>query len=327
MIDQDVSAQVRVSAPAVRTAWLREQLAAEGFLVVFILWAIYLAVFTENFATASNLTLIMRQASIYSIVAIGSTAVVLLGELDISFGSVMTLAGCVAASVVVAGHGFGVGLATAVGIGLVFGSVNAVLITVAKIPSVVTTLATLAAGAGVAQLYTQGTSIYGDNLDAIGYLAQGSILGIPTPAVIALVLYGVAWVILTKTRPGAHVYATGDNAQSAYRSGINTRRIRIAVFVVAGALAGAGGLLQAIRLGRASSDLGTDALFPVLTAVILGGVSIDGGRGRIFNTFLACLFLASITNGLILLGVDSTVQQIIQGGVLLLAVSLDRLRR
>lgn len=327
MTGLDTSERARVSVQRVRAAWIREQLAAEGFLVVFVLWALYLAVATANFATASNLTLIMRQASIYSIVAIGATMVVLLGELDISFGSVMTLAGCVAATVVIDGHGFGVGLAAAIAIGAVFGLVNALLLTLAKIPSVVTTLATMAAGAGAALLYTGGKSIYGDKLDAIGYLAQGSILGIPTPAVIALALYAVAWVILTKTRPGAHLYATGDNAQSAFRSGINVRRIRITVFVAAGALAGVGGLLQAVRLGRASSELGVDALFPVLTAVILGGVSIDGGRGRVFNTFLACLFLASITNGLILLGVNSTVQQIVQGGVLLLAVSLDRLRR
>jgi ribose transport system permease protein len=310
-----------------RRAWVREQLAAEGFLVVFLAWVLYLSVTTSVFATPDNLAVVLREASIYSIVGIGTTAVVLLAELDISFGSVISLAGCLGASSVVNGHGVLAGLAIAVSVGVAFGVVNGLLVTFARIPSVVTTLATLVAGAGLAQLYTHGTSIYGPNLDAIGYLTQGSIAGIPAPALLAFVLYVGAWVVLTKTRPGAHLYATGDNVQAAFRSGINVRRMRIYVFVAAGALAGLAGLLQASRLGRASSDMGTDALFPVLTAVILGGVSIDGGRGRIFNTLLACLFLASITNGLIILGVDSTVQQIVQGAVLLLAVSLDRLRR
>jgi len=308
-------------------AFLLGQLADEGFVVVLVAWMLYLAVATANFATVSNLLLVVSQASIYSIVAIGSTLVVLLGELDISFGSVLSLAGCLAASTVVGGGGVFGGIAVGVGVGLAFGLVNGLMVTFGRIPSVVTTLATMGAGAGLAALYSGGTTIFGNRLDGLSYLTQGSIARIPYVTVLALVLYAGAWVVLTKTRPGAHLYAAGDNEQAAFRCGINVRRIRVVVFVLAGALAGLAGLLQAAQLGQATSDMGAGSLFPVLTAVILGGISISGGRGKIGNTFVACVFLASITNGLILLGVDPTVQQIVQGAVLAIAVSLDRLRR
>lgn len=308
-------------------AWVLRQLADEGFIVVLVFWIVYLAVATANFATFSNLLLVVSQASIYSIVAIGSTLVVLLGELDISFGSVISLAGCVAAKAVIGGAGLLGGIAVGVGIGLLFGLVNGLLVTYMRIPSVVTTLATLGAGAGIAAMYSGGTTIFGNRLSAIGFLTQGTVARIPDVTLIALALYAISWLILAKTKPGAHLYATGDNEQAAFRSGINVRRIRLVVFLLAGGFAGFGALLQAAQLGQATSDMGTGALFPVLTAVILGGISISGGRGRIGNTFVACVFLASITNGLILLGVDPNVQQIVQGAVLAVAVSLDRLRR
>lgn len=317
----------RVDGRKARRAWFVEQLATQGSIVAFVLWIIFLCLATSTFATPDNVMIVLRQAAIYSIVAIGITLVMLLGELDISFGSALAMGGCAGAAVLVAGHGLLLAVLAAVGAGLAFGLVNAILITYLRIPSVVATLATLGAGAGLALLVTGGSTIYGAGLDEVAFLTQGYIAGVPVPVLIAVAMYLLAWFVLARTPWGAHLYAAGDNAQAAFRSGINVRRIRIVAFVTAGALAGFAGLLLASRLGRASADMGADALFPVLTAVILGGVSIEGGRGRVINTFVASVFLASITNGLILLGVDSTVQQIVQGGVLVLAVSLDRLRR
>jgi ribose transport system permease protein len=305
----------RVDRAKQRRAWWIEQLATQGSLVAFVLWILFLCVATTTFATPDNVMIVLRQAAIYSIVAIGITMVMLLGELDISFGSALAIGGCAGAAVLIAGHGLFLAVLAAVGVGLVFGMVNALLITYLRIPSVVATLATLGAGAGVALLATGGSTLYGPGLNDIAFLTQGYVAGIPVPVIIAVVMYLIAWFVL------------GDSATAAFRSGINVKRLRITVFVIAGGLAGFAGLLLASRLGRASADMGADALFPVLTAVILGGVSIEGGRGRILNTLIASVFLASITNGLILLGVDSTVQQIVQGGVLVLAVSLDRLRR
>jgi len=328
-----IATPTRLAAPGhvdrrhARRSQVISLLATHGSIVAFVLWVLFLCLATTTFASVDNIMIVLRQAAIFSIVAIGTTIVMLLGELDISFGSALAMGGISGATVLVAGGGLPLAVLAAVGAGLVFGAVNAFLVTVLRIPSVVATLATLGAGTGVGLLFTKGTTIYGDGLTEVSFVTQGYIAGVPVPVLIAIGLYVVAWFALTRTRWGAHLYATGDNPQSAFRAGINVTRMRVAAFLVAGALAGFAGLLLASRLGRASADMGADALFPVLTAVILGGVSIEGGRGRVINTLIACIFLASITNGLILLGVDSTVQQIVQGGVLVLAVSLDRLRR
>jgi ribose transport system permease protein len=311
-----------------RPAWRRlaTAFASQGFIVIFAGWAIYLSIATDHFLTKQNLLLVVRQSSIFAIVGIGTTLVVLLGELDISFGSVVSLSGCVGAAWIVGGHHPVVGFALAIGIGVLAGTVNGLLVTFGKIPSVVATLGTLGVGAGLAQVYTSGSSIFGDRLGRIYSLAQGTLLGIPTLAVVAAALYAVFALVVTRTRFGAHIYAAGDSEVAAYRSGVRVRTVKLAVFVIAGALAGFAAMLQVARLGRAQSSLGTDFLFPVLTAVILGGVSMQGGKGRLVNTAIASVFLASITNGLILLGIDTEVQQVVQGGVLIAAVSLDRLR-
>jgi ribose/xylose/arabinose/galactoside ABC-type transport system permease subunit len=144
--------------------------------------------------------------------------------------------------------------------------------------------------------------------------------------VIAAALYVVFTFFVSRTRFGAHLYASGDSETAAYRAGVRVRTVKLAAFAIAGGLAGFAAMLQVARLGRAQSSIGTDFLFPVLTAVVLGGVSMTGGKGRLYNTAIASVFLASITNGLILIGVDSELQQVVQGGVLVAAVSLDRLR-
>lgn len=300
--------------------------ASQGFIIIFAAWAIYLSIGTEQFLTKQNLLLVVRQASIFAIVGIGTTMVVLLGELDISFGSAVSLSGCIGAAWIVGGHHPIIGFALAIGVGLLIGAVNGLLVTFGRISSVVATLGTLGMAAGLAQVYTSGSSIFGDRLARIYSLAQGTILGIPTLVVIAGALYVVFSFVVGRTRFGSHLYAAGDSEVAAYRTGVRVRSVKLAVFVIAGGLAGFAAMLQVARLGRAQSSIGTDFLFPVLTAVILGGVSMSGGKGRLFNTAIASVFLASITNGLILLSIDSQVQQVVQGGVLIAAVSLDRLR-
>jgi ribose/xylose/arabinose/galactoside ABC-type transport system permease subunit len=304
-----------------------EFIAREGFIVIFAAWALYLTIATDTFLTESNVMILLRQAAIFAIIGIGTTMVAILGELDISFGAILSLAGCVAAAWIVDGWSPVVGVAIAIGIGAAIGLVNGVLVNYVRIPSVVATLGVLGIVEGLAMMYTSGSSIFGPDLERLSFLARGEILGIPTTVVIAFAMYAVAWVVTTRTPFGAHLYATGDNREAAFRAGIAVQRLRLIVFIVAGALAGLAGVLQVARIGRAQATMGADALFPVLTAVILGGVSISGGRGRIVNTLIASVFLASITNGLILLGVTSEVQRVVQGAVLVIAVSLDRLRK
>jgi len=322
-----MSAGPAASDKSVRRAKITEFFAREGFIVIFLLWAVYLAIATDTFLTESNVLILLRQAAIFAIIGIGTTMVAILGELDISFGAVLALAGCLAAARIVDGAHPLVGLAIAIAVGAAIGLANGLLVNHLRIPSVVATLGMMGVVEGLAMMYTGGSSIFGDGLERLSFVARGEIIGVPTLVVIAFAMYVVAWMVTTRTRFGAHLYATGDNTEAAYRAGIPVQRLRLAVFVLAGALAGLGGLLQVARVGRAQATMGADALFPVLTAVILGGVSISGGRGRIVNTLIASVFLASITNGLILLGVATEVQRVVQGAVLVVAVSLDRLRK
>jgi ribose/xylose/arabinose/galactoside ABC-type transport system permease subunit len=298
-----------------------------GFLIIFLVWVAFLSLATPLFLTPNNVILLLRQAAIFAIAAIGATFVLILGELDISFGSTMGLAGVVGASLIVAGVDPLVGITAAIVVGLVVGLVNGLLVTVVRIPSVVATLGMLGIVLGIAILYTEGHSIVGRELDPIKPLAQGWIGPIPVPVVILFVGYAIAWVVLNMTRFGMHVFLVGDNAEAAYRAGIAVDRVRLAVFALAGVTAAIGGLILVARVSQAQASLGADALFPVLTAVILGGVSLGGGRGRIENTLLASIFLASILNGLILLGVSGEAQRVVEGAILIAAVSLDRLRR
>jgi ribose transport system permease protein len=301
-------------------------LADYGFIVFFIVWIIFLSVATDTFLTERNIPLLLRQASIYAIPAIGATFVILLGELDISFGSVIGVAGVTAAELLIAGYDPIIAIGGAVLVGAAVGVVNGTLVTYFRIPSVVATLGMLSVVLGIGIVYTQGHAITGPALDPIDWVAGGYFGIIPIPVVIMFVGYTIAWFVLNRTRFGAHVYLVGDNREAAFRAGISVQRIRMAVFIAAGALAGLGGVIWVSRVSQATASLGDAALFPVLTAVTLGGAGLQGGRGRIENTLIASIFLASLLNGLILLHVDAEYQRVLLGAILIVAVSLDRFR-
>lgn len=315
------------TAPTTWQVRAREFLSEYGFLVFFAIWVAILAATTPLFLTGDNIVLVLRQASIFGIPAIGATFVLIAGELDISFGALLGLSGVAGAATMVAGFPPILGIAAALGVGLLVGVANGLLVTVTKIPSVVATLGMLTILQGVGLVVTHGSSIFGPQIQPLIYLAQGYVGPVPIPVLLSAIAYLVAWFVLTRTPFGMHVYLIGDNAEAAYRTGINVDRLRLVVFALAGALTAVGSLILVGRVGQSDAVLGTDALFPVLTAVILGGTGLQGGRGRIQNTLLASVFLASIVNGLILLGVDPSAQSVVEGGILILAVSLDRLRR
>jgi ribose/xylose/arabinose/galactoside ABC-type transport system permease subunit len=321
-----LTALVRARGRAVNRARLIDFLAEYGFVVFFVLWVIYLSVATDLFLTETNLLLLLRQASIYGIPAIGATFVILLGELDISFGSVIGLAGVGGAEILISGGSSTEAILVAVAIGAIVGLINGFLVSVVRVPSVVATLGMLSIVLGIGIVYTGGTALHGDALEPVAWLAQGHVGPIPVPVVILFVGYSIGWFVLNRTRFGVHVYLTGDNREAAYRAGIAVDRLRVIVFVVAGALAGLGGIVLVSRVSQAQATFGADALFPVLTAVILGGAGLQGGRGRIENTLIASIFLASLLNGIILLGVDAQYQRIVLGAILVIAVSLDRFR-
>jgi ribose transport system permease protein len=324
---------VNIEAAAAPASWRKivALLGEYGFIVIFIGWALYLTLNTRNFATAENLFTVLRQAAIIGIVAIGSHFIILLGDIDLSPAATLSLTGVIMALLMI-NQGWSplaAGLCAVI-TGALIGLVNGLVITQLKINSIITTLGTSSILTGVAFILTQGKSIFGDPINAIKFLSRDvvSLLGlsIPVPVIILFALYAVAFVILGRTTFGAYVFAAGNNNRAAWLSGINVNLVKIAAFMLAGALAGFGGVMQVARQGTATGGMGADFLFPILTAVVLGGASLSGGRGKVLNTLIAAIFLTTITNGMVLLDINIYTQNIVSGMILIVALSLDRLR-
>jgi ribose transport system permease protein len=306
---------------------LIEIIGENGFIFIFILWVVVLSLTTDTFLKSQNIFTVLRQAAIVSIVAIGEMLVMLLGGMDVSLAALLGFSGIVAVSLMVKFDLSPIlaGLASVL-VGGLIGFLNGVLVTKVKINSVIATLGMMYVLNGMALAYTRGGTIVGPQLDQIGFLSRGYLGPIPVPVLLMFVFYVVFYFVLNKTVFGAYIYSIGSNEKASWLAGIKVDRMKILAFTVAGLLAGAGGLLQASRQGSATSSMGNEFLFPILTAVILGGISLSGGKGKIQNTLIAAVFLMTITNGMVLLGISLYVQGIISGIILIIALSLDRLR-
>jgi len=304
-----------------------EIIGENGFILIFIIWVVLLSSTTSTFLNSNNIFTVLRQAAIVSIIAIGEMLIMLLGGMDVSLAAVLGFSGIIAASLMV-NYNVPPELAglVCILIGGLIGFINGILVTIVRINAVIATLGMMNVLNGMALAYTQGKTIVGPQLDQIAFLSRGYIGAIPFPVILMFVFYIVFYIILNKTVFGAHIYAIGNNDKASWLAGIKVDRMKILAFTVAGFLAGFSGLLQASRQGSATSSMGNEFLFPILTGVILGGISLSGGRGRIQNTLIACIFLMTITNGMVLLGISLYVQGIVSGLILIVALSLDRLR-
>jgi len=212
-------------------------------------------------------------------------------------------------------------------LGAVIGQVNGLVITRLRINPIIATLGMMSILEGLAFVYTQGKTIFGPALDRIEFLSRGRVLGfLPVSVLILFGVFAVGYLVLRYTTFGAHLLAVGNNERAAWLAGIRVSTVRLRAYTIAGLLAAAGGIMQVARQGTATGGMGADFLFPVLTAVVLGGASLSGGKGKILNTLVAAVFLTTITNGMILLGVSIYAQRIVSGAILIIALSLDRLR-
>jgi ribose transport system permease protein len=304
-----------------------EIIGENGFIFIFILWFAILSLTTATFLNQQNLFTVLRQAAIISIVSIGEMLIMLLGGMDVSLGALLGFSGIVAVSLMVNFNfsPFSACLASmAVGGGV--GLINGLLVTKVRINSVIATLGMMNVLGGLALAYTQGKTIVGPQLDQIAFISRGYLGPVPIPVILMFVFYFVFYIVLNKTVFGAQIYAIGNNEKASWLAGIKVDRMKILAFMLAGLLAGFSGFMQASRQGSATSSMGSEFLFPILTAVILGGISLSGGKGKIQNTMIAAIFLMTITNGMVLLGISLYIQGIVSGLILIIALSLDRLR-
>jgi ribose transport system permease protein len=297
-----------------------------GLLVVLAIELVVFSTQSEFFWETENLKSIGRAMTIVGIAAIGQTVVIIAGGFDLSVGSVMAATGILSAYLINQGTAFGISIGAAILLGLGIGLANGAVVAYLRINPLITTLATLAIVRGLAFVITEGQAEVVSNQT---YLDVGAndVAGVPVVVVLLLALFLVVGFLIPRTRFGRYMYAIGSNARAARLAGVRVSRWRLVFFGLSGTLAAVAGCVTVSRTGTAEPSANLGAELDVITAVILGGTSLAGGRGRLFGTFLGLLVIAVLNNGLILLQVPSYWQQVVKGGVLLLAVAWDELRR
>ena len=298
-----------------------------GIYVFLVAITLFFALMTDAFLTFDNFIVILRQVSIIGICAFGETLVVIGGGIDLSVGSTVALSGVIAASLakfmeVPVPLAFLAGIAA----GSACGLLNGILTTKVKIPSIIVTLGTLTIIRGLAFIIVGGVTVFGM---PVSYRVLGrSYIGfVPIPVLIMVGIFAVFFIVLNMLSFGRYVYAIGSNEEAAVISGVNVDKMKTAVFVLCGLMAGIGGAILSSRLdsGQAATAQGLE--LDVLTAVVLGGVSIAGGKGKLESVFVGVLIIGILANGMVLLNIQHFYQLVIKGGVLLFAVGLDTLRK
>jgi ribose transport system permease protein len=295
-----------------------------GLPVVLLVMVIYFSSRSDVFLTVSNMQNIGRTLAAVALLAIGEAFVILLAEIDISVGSIVGLSTVTTALAVEA---FGtIGLAAAPITGAIVGLVNGAIIATFLVHSVIVTIGTLTVVRGLAFVWTGGEPVTGDFPSAFTWLGDGFIGPFPAPFVIAAVALVLAWLVLRYTTLGPKFYATGGNEEAARLAGLNTRRIKVAAFVISGTLAGIAGMILAARINSGQPNLGEGLELQAIAAAVVGGMALSGGRGTIGGVALGILVLTVLQNGLDITNVSSYLQQVISGLVILAAVIVDRLR-
>lgn len=316
------------------TATYKNHLSKFQSLIALLVLCIFLSIKADNFLTAENGLNVLRQIAVNICIATGMTLVVLTAGIDLSVGSVLALCGAITAGFLKNGIaipsmdlfiGFTLlgALLAGILIGAVLGWFNGLTITKLKVPPFVATLAMLTIARGLTLLYTGGQPV--SNLSAdFAVIGTGWWLGLPVPVWIAAIVVLLAVFITQNTKLGRYIYAIGGNETAAKFSGINITKVKIAVYAIAGALAGIGGIIVTSRLDSAQPYAGTGYELDAIAAVVIGGTSLSGGRGSVWGTVMGAIIIGVLNNGLVLLGVSPFWQQVIKGAVILLAVIIDK---
>jgi len=283
-------------------------------VLALALMVIALALMTDTFFTVDNSLNVLRQICANLCLSIGMTIIILSGGIDLSVGSILALSGAVAAGLLK--HGIVIpgtdlflevtvsgAILVGVLVGTVLGWFNGYAITRFKLPPFVATLGMLSIARGLTMLWTGGFPITRLG-DSFGFIGAGHWLGLPMPVWISGTLVVVFILLMKRTRFGRHVYAVGGSEKAARLSGLNVRRIKLMVYMIGGALAGVAGLLVTARLDSATPNAGLSYELDSIAAVVIGGTSLNGGRGTIMGTVLGCLIIGVLNNGLVLLEVS-----------------------
>jgi ribose transport system permease protein len=298
-----------------------------GALLALILLVVVIGIFSPEFRTPSNFLSLLRQSSINGFIAFGMTCVILTGGIDLSVGSVLALTTALCAGFISNGMPVSLAMILSLLLGTFFGAISGFLVTKGRLQPFIATLITMTVFRGLTLIYMDGKPISNLGSSALlKFVGKGSVLGIPFPVILFIVVFIVFMFVLKKTTFGRRVYATGSNAQAAKLAGVNINKTKLITYAISGCMAALSGLILLSRLGSAQPTLGDGYELDAIASVALGGTSMNGGRGRIWGTFVGVLIIAVLNNGLNILGVSSYYQDVVKGIVILIAVLSDRKR-
>lgn len=298
-----------------------------GSLIALVLLVVAISIVSPEFRTVSNFMSLLRQSSINGLIAFGMTCVILTDAIDLSVGSVLALSTALCAGMITGGVPAGAAMILALVIGTALGMVSGILVTKGRLQAFIATLITMTVFRGLTMIYTNGKPIsnLGDSF-VLKFIGKGNFFGVPVPVILLILIFVAMFFLLNKTTFGRAVYATGCNWKCAKLAGINIHRTKIICYAISGFMSALAGLILLSRLSSAQPTLGDGYELDAIAASALGGISMSGGRGKIYGTFIGVLIIAVLNNGMNILGVSSYYQDVVKGIVILIAVLSDRKR-
>lgn len=298
-----------------------------GALIALFVLVVLIGIISPEFRTIGNFLSLLRQSSVNGLIAFGMTCVILTGGIDLSVGSVLALSTALCAGMIARGVPVGAVMAAALIIGTAFGVVSGILVTKGRLQPFIATLITMTVFRGITMIYMDGRPIsnLGDSF-WLKFVGKGNLFGIPFPVIIFLTVFALLFFVLERTTFGRRIYATGSSEKAAKLAGVNIDRTKLAAYAISGCMSALSGIILLSRLNSAQPTLGSGYELDAIASVALGGTSMNGGRGRIWGTFVGVLIIAVLNNGLNILGVSSYWQDVVKGIVILCAVLSDRKR-
>lgn len=289
-----------------------------GLIVLFIVFSILSPAFLKLY----NITNILRQSSINLILTVGMSFIILTGGIDLAVGGIQALVGTLVAGMLVNGLGLVPAFILGLLVGAVFGALAGALVAYGKVPAFITTMATCMIARAIAFLYSGGYPITGLP-SSFSYIGTGMVGGIPVPVIIAVIVVIFGFFILKKTILGRYIYAIGGNEQAVAFSGVNVKARKVIIYTLSGVLTAIAGCILIARMNSGQPSAADGAETDIIAAVVIGGTSLSGGTGGLFGSVIGCLLITVLRNGLTLLDVNTYIQSIILGSVILGAVLLD----
>ena len=304
---------------------LKSMLGSYGIIFVLILLVAVFASLSPRFLSPDNIFNVLRQVSIVGIISVGMTFVMLTGGIDLSCGSVVG-ASCVGAALLMTKANMHPVLACIIMacFGIVLGLGNAFFISQFKVPPFIATLGMMTSVRGIAYIITGGLPVFGFNR-SFTVLGQGYLGVVPIPVIVMIVVFTFGIIFLTKTRLGRHIYGVGGNEEASRLSGVHVKKIKYLVYGLAGFMSSLAGVVLLARVNSGQPNAGTGYEMDVITGVVLGGVSMSGGQGRLIMVVVGVMIMGILTNGMTMLTINEYVQQFVKGMVLIGAVALDSL--